>query len=297
MIDAVLSMIVVAVAVVIGVLAGRVRNQRVGKTVALIPAACCLIALLAMVLSDWPLETLDVFWAEHSVLAGLLSSMLPLATAFFLYEYGAIRHEEQLAEGLTGAGFGGIVDSLIDLEVAVALYGSGTKPEACSDKWSEWKSETKPLRWLRADRHLLAAEKTDPRRLALAAEIESDGWGGVLLDQATRKVVATMRDWTPLISKSTEGTEALLALSHIRQALMHLRSGNGGSAEIENLRLRLRLLARYCEDRSKAPDPRPELRKDLGGLSNQPPGLEELKLSRSVEARLVPVYKKLQRGE
>lgn len=125
--------------------------------------------------------------ADHSVLASLLSSLLLVGLVFMVYEQSERKHQEQLTVGLSGAGAGGLVDHLVDAEVALALVTLPEPPETVTSGWSGWAAPGKPLRWLRESREALDGGSSDPRVMTPSstqtiaperAELVDQGSGG-----------------------------------------------------------------------------------------------------------------------
>lgn len=284
MTDALLSLLVVVVAVALAAVVWLIRNDRMPHAAVLAATAVCVVGLLAMILTDWPLVNLAQFWADHSVLAGTLSSLLLVGIVFLVYERGEKKRQEELAEGLSGAGAGGIVDHIVDAEVALALLSSPTDPATREPQfWADWATPGKPLRWLRAGRGVILNSPTDPARDPRSVKGTADDplqpWGRELIDQSIRRLLAAMRDWSSLIGSSGDGTEALLLLSRVRTDLMELYDlypddYQAGSLQdrqrayelAEQLRIRLRILAAAFEEWSGANTFRREVLPDAAPL-------------------------------
>lgn len=288
MLDAILSLAVVAAAVVVGLLVHRIRLDLLPSWATGVVTLTCGAGLIVMVLTDWPMENLASFWASHSVLAGMLSTLLLVGLVFLVYERAERAHQDKLADGLSGAGLGGMVDHMVDIETALALVSARASPGRLQPKhWARWDDQGKPLRWLREGRQEILTSRDDPRRLP--TRIEKSGipsWGPELVDQCTRRLLAGIRDWAPLIGSSQEGTAVLLILSSIRAELMALQTQlmpKGAAAELtdgdretverclHSLRSRLRILALCFEDWSGAPERRPELLSGHAPLSPEIP--------------------------
>lgn len=283
--DVVLSLGVIVIAVAIGLMVHKIRGDRLSPRTSMIVSVVCGAGLIVMILTDWPVESMSRFWADHSVLAGLLSSVLLVGLVFLVYEQAEHRHQEQLAAGLSGAGAGGLVDHLVDVETALALVTSPMSPADHVPAWAGWDAPGKPLRWLRESREALDGGARDPRALIPSAPALIDSNMAKLVDQAIRRILAGMRDWTPLVGASDEGTAALLILSQARSDLMdvHEQILRGDADAVENvaealmdLRRRLRVLTLCFEEWSGAPtirgdvlttmDPLPEGSADFGAV-------------------------------
>ncbi len=277
-----LCLAVVLAAIFVGVVVALIRADRVGKNFVLVVTVVCGAGLLAMILTDWPLGVASEFWADHSVLSSTLSSLLLVFLVFLIYERGAVKRQGELARNLSGAGLGGIVDHIVDIEVALALLSASGPPDEWRPQrrtgppnqqhqlWSDWADTGKPLRWLRDDREVILANEDDDPRRKLSIRNGVTWWGRELIDLSTRRLLSAMRDWTPLIGASEDGTAVLLMLSTVRTDLMALRdlypmdkTGDDPTVEVEpklvSLRLRLRVLAACFEDWSGAMKGRPEI--------------------------------------
>lgn len=279
-----LCLVLLVLAIAIGYLVHRLRSGHLPKKITLAITGLCIAALLAMILTDWPLGLLSQFWAEHSVLAGVLSSLLLVFLVFLVYERGEQELQIKLSNELSGAGLGGVVDHVIDLEVALSLLTVPVPPdEFLPEHWRDWRAPGKPLRWLRNGRDILTSE-LDPRKRAIEPDQLIAPWGPELIDQAIRRLLGGMRDWTPLIGASGDGIAVLLILSEIRRDLMALHDlypSQGASVSdfdrrkiersLETLRTRLRLLAPCFEDWSGAQSWRPEILRSIEPLGSERP--------------------------
>lgn len=256
--DFVMSVGVILVAVLLGGIVWLLREGHVPPRLVRVLSAICGVGLILMLITDWPTDSLNLFWADHSVLAGIGSTLLLVGIPYLLWESSESKQQERLAAGLSGAGLGGIVDHVVDTEVALALLSRGTPPERVA-----WNAPDKPLKWLRGMRDQLRRLDTgqpgdsDPRALPVYLPNTENGWRITLTDQALRRLLAAMRDWSPLIGRSNDGTTALIVLSEIRKDLMELvhdlEERRTGKAEvlIVSLRQRLRILAYFFEDLSR----------------------------------------------
>ncbi|MEP9391535.1 hypothetical protein ABLE94_04630 [Gordonia sp. VNK1] len=229
-----------------------VRNDRLPRGILLVLGSLSALGLVAMVISDLD-DVASQYWSDHSVASAILSSLLLVGTVYIFYENNEQQRQDAMVTGLSGAGVGGIVDHMIDLEIALALLSQDKEPPALHPIW--WKDwlDGKPLRWLRNGRgELTKKDAHDPRTMAVAARADC-ALGGELIDQCVRRLLAAMRDWTPLISASTAGTEALLLLSHVRVELMQLQANyqpgcTDSAILVGQIRNKLRVLALCFED-------------------------------------------------
>ena len=239
---------------------GRIRSRYLGAL-----AVVCSIGLLAMLITDWPSEVLARFWADHSVVAGVLSTVLMLGIGFLVFEVRDVNAQEALDNSLTAAGFGGLVDHVVDVEVAMALVAAGSPPDHL---WRRKRSKTdRPLRWLRTSRSQLARSTaggpapTDPRsridsEWPLSGKAEP--WRIELVNQCVRRLLAGIRDWAPVVGRSRSGVNALITFAELRNRLLEietcLRNGDFVAADelVRDVRRRCRVLAYTLEQSSGA---------------------------------------------
>ena len=267
MAEGLLTALVVALALAIAGVIQLARNGSLSRRQMAALALLCAAGLLFMLITDWPTGLMAVFWAEHSVLSATLSSVLLVGLGFLVWERADQERQDALASGLSGAGFGAIVDHVIDVEVTLSLLSNPDPPQVAG-----WDEPGRPLRWLRAHRdHLTTGD--DPRSVPVRIPSDEHDWRVELLDQAVRRTLGAMRDWSPLIDGSELGTTALLALSDIRKDCMELSSrlGRGLADErsiqiLTTLRQRVRVLAYFFESFSGANPLRKEVRRSLDPL-------------------------------
>ncbi len=274
-------------AVAIWQLADRARKQQLTARTATICAAVCGILLMLQIATDWPLTdwpspAINQFWDDHGVVSGTLHSVLLFGVGLLSYEAGQLRAQERLDESVTAAGLGGIVDHVVDVEVGVALLSSPTPPD--THGWSETWSRGRPLEWLRQHRERLSRRATDrdldPRNWpATLPETASSEWRPLLIDQCIRRLLVVVRDWTPVISTSRNGTRVLVAIAELRKDLVELEAHLGDDREVVeallvSLRARARLLAYFLELKSGADPLRPEVLETFVPLPATPESLE-----------------------
>lgn len=294
--DVALSIGVIVVAVTIGLMVHKIRGDHLSPRTSLIVSVACGVALIVMVLTDWPVESMSRFWADHSVLAGILSSVLLVGLVFLVYEQAERRDQEQRATGLSGAGAGGLVDHLVEVETALALMTSPKSPADLVPAWTGWATSEKPLRWLRESRDVLDGGESDPRTLRLSTQAFIDPRRADLVDQAIRRLLAGMRDWTPLLGASDAGISALLILSRARSDLMDIHqqilSAHADADAVEgiverimDLRRRLRVLTLCFERWSGAPAYRSEVLTTMHPLPDGPADFGDV-VGRSLDRRL-----------
>lgn len=124
---------------------GRLSSLTLGAL-----AGACFVGLVAMVVTDWPLEVLAPFWRDHSVLSAVVSTMLLVGVGFLAFEARDAQRQAALDESVTSAGLGGLVDHVVDVEIVLALVGSPHPPSDTT--WPGWQVPGRPLGWLRSDR-------------------------------------------------------------------------------------------------------------------------------------------------
>jgi hypothetical protein len=269
-------------AVFVGGVVFLARERRLSSRDLRLLATGCALALIAMLVTDWPWEILAEFWAEHSVLAGVLSTILLVGIGFLAFEVREVAEQEDLDRSLTAAGMGGLVDHVVDVEVAMALLCSADPPDGYG--WTGWKEPRRPLRWLREHRLRLSRSHgggpgpEDPRGWDVAMSPSADSsWRIELVDQSVRRLLAAIRDWSPVVGRSRNGMQALISMSELRNTLMDLERRLRTSPDdvavdrlVCEVRLRCRVLAHALESSSGAPDPRPEVLLSLFPLEGRP---------------------------
>jgi hypothetical protein len=255
-VDFALSIVVVVCALAFGGVVYLLREGYVPHHWVRVLATVCGTGLILMLVTDWPTDSLNLFWADHSVLAGVGSTLLFVAIPYLLWESSDQATQARLAAGLSGAGLGGIVDHIVDAEAALALLSRVAPPVG-------WDAPDRPLKWLRAMRAEMSRcgdgrpSSSDPRSLPVYLPTTDNEWRMGLTDQALRRILAAMRDWSPLIGRSNDGTTALIVLSEIRKDLMELtyvleqQRTERAEQLVCTLRQRLRVLAYFFEDLSR----------------------------------------------
>lgn len=95
---------VVLAYVLFGVLIHVVREFPVPRKLTYTLAGLCALSLIVMLLSDWPTDSMNIFWADHSILASVVSTLFLLGLGYSFYEAEENKRQEQLASGLSGCG-------------------------------------------------------------------------------------------------------------------------------------------------------------------------------------------------
>lgn len=229
------------------------------------------IGLIVMVLTDWPTERLARFWADHSIFAAVASSLLLVSVGYLAFEAGESAKQTELSQSVTSAGLSGLVDHLVDVDIALALLTSDRPP-------AELNAEGRPLRWIRPIRERLQAG-TLVNPLALNdIEAPSAGqpanWRQVLVDQSIRRIIKGMGDWAALVGVSDDGRLALVRLGDLRLTLVDLQDAlvhdrlDVTDARLRKLRSHIQVFALGMEHISTPGPPRPGLTNFLtGGLT------------------------------
>jgi hypothetical protein len=282
-----LLFVLLEVGVAVGVwrLGDKARKQQLTARTATWLAAACAVLLMLQIVTDWPLTEwptpeINQFWDEHGIVTGTLHSILLFGVGLLSYEAGQLRTQERLDESVTAAGLGGIVDHLVDVEVGLAFLSSPDPPDAHGWTWSAGK----PLEWLRHGRdrlHRDAGDRTsDPRTWPATMPATTDPeWRRELVDQCIRRLLVALRNWTPLIATSRNGTRVLVAIAELRKDLVELEARlreDGRSIEplLLSLRARARLLAYFLELKSGADPLRAEVLDTFEPLPVTPASLE-----------------------
>lgn len=244
--------------------------QRAGK---LSPASLNVLTVVAalglttMIVTDWPTSVASGFWGQHNVLADILSAVLLGGTIYLAFEARESQRQEEIGASLAATGFGGVVDHLVDLDLALTYIASDVPPPV-----STWSDPQKPLRWMRDPRvvehRMDAAIRREPAALDLGPKIKAEdrARAEALVDQSLRRLMAAMRDWAPLFTSGREGRAVLVRLGRLRSALLRLGASLGQpEAQLlwQSLRVECHTLALGLELASGSPQIRPEVRLEL----------------------------------
>ena len=86
------------------VIARTARRHRWNRTVLLGLSVMSGVCLIAMVVTDWPGEQLARFWADHSILAAVVSTLLLISVGYLAFEAGESAEQAKLNRSVTSAG-------------------------------------------------------------------------------------------------------------------------------------------------------------------------------------------------
>lgn len=176
------------------------------------------VGLAAMTVTDWPVESLRQFWADHSVLTATLSTLLLLGAGFLAFEARDNLEQATLNESLTTGAFGGLVDHMLDVDLALCLLARPEPPDG-------FVADGRPLRWLRERRDALLVPEDDPRchpAVESGPMLHTD-WRESVVDQSLRRLMAAVRDWAPLLTQTRDGTAVLVRIARLRPELLRLQ--------------------------------------------------------------------------
>lgn len=207
------------------------RSSSLSRAQLAVGAVVCLVLFIAVNLSDWPGTVLATFWAQHPIFAATASTLPLLGVGFFAFEAHEARvrkeradDQEELDRKVASTGRSGLVDHLVDVDVALALLAWDQAD--VRSRWPGYDGSGRPLRWLREGRHRLGrgpdglALPTDPRSSGTPYEIAPDSWREALVDQAVRRIMAGIKEWGPLLTPSEDGTKDLIDVGSVRIELI-----------------------------------------------------------------------------
>jgi len=210
-----LAAIVVA-GLIFGLVAGQARAGRISHRSLLALSALCGAGLVAMTISDWPEQSLSRFWANHSVVSAVLSTLLLLGSGFLAFEARDTVRQNQLNESLAAAAFGGTVDHVLDIDIALAL--------AVQERHEHYESDGKPLRWVRLIRDGLE-DAVDPRAFAInPLPVDAAPWRRDMVDQCVRRLMSAMKEWGPVLGLTNDGRQVLVRFGELRNELLELQA-------------------------------------------------------------------------
>lgn len=270
-----------AIVVLLGLAAGSAavvngaRNGTLSRRLLLVLAGLCPAGLVGMTLSDWPTEVLNQFWADHSVLSATLTTLLFVGAGYFAFEAQENLAQQRLPEIIATAGFGGLVDHMLDIDLVMALLPGPAAPKGFTHAG-------RPLRWLRDQRDFMVGVRSSDPRWQPTSEFEpiaDDGWRRELVDQAVRRVVGAMRDWAPLLGPTRDGIALLARVGRLRDRLLALgrhlasatRNDDEALATALDIRLECTTLALGLELASNVAAPHVR----TGVLTEPPPALPQ----------------------
>lgn len=249
-------LLVLGAAVAVGLLARALARRQLPSWARTGLVLASVIALMAMLATDWPAEALSGFWAEHSVLTSVLVTLLLAGAAFLVYDYESDRRQARLAESVASAGAGGLVGTLLSVAFVLdVIQRQIAIPERTrSDR---------PLHWTRSLLDM-AADRGAPFAVGTASDTESPPRTvDDLLAECLRALMAALRNWSPLLLSTRDGTSALVQLGDLRLSLMRL-VGPGleqpSQPEVAAVYQRALSLAMLCEVASGVETPRRSFR-------------------------------------
>ncbi len=260
---------VIGFTLAIGLLIVQARRGLVRERTLLAAAGLCFAGLIIMNVSDWPWEVLTEFWRDHAVVSATVSTLLLVGVGFLAFEVRDVQKQKSLDDGITAAGHSGLVDYLVQVEVALAFAQQPAPPPP--ELWAGWSRAERPLRWLRQhqdqlDRRNGKVNPADPRRFGAARAADLGGpsdWRLDLIDQCVRRVISGIKGWAPVVGRSRMGLDTLLAFGRLRNRLLVLADlidFSDGDADLEeaaklltSLRANCRALARNLENGVREP--------------------------------------------
>lgn len=219
-----------------------------------------LALLVLLLLSIWN-EAWNSWLGANAVASTLLITVLLLAVggaAFFIEDAA---HKRVLEDSASSAGFAAVVDQLIDLDLALTLWDRC--PGCLAAAREHGRSHTgpsRPFKWAQ----LLRKPPHNPYMLPGGAH--APGCAGStspdplasMCDEALRRLMAALRSWVDLLTRTDAGLEAVGAINRQRLALATL-TRNPDKALVRQTRDRARFLAVVFEAAGGVEVPRIDL--------------------------------------
>lgn len=228
----------------------------------------CLVLFMLMNISDWPGGFLNTFWLNHAIIGASAGTLLLGATVFLVYRHRDQQAQNRLAESIVDAGQSGLVEQLVNIDVALSLLCAQDESPLCA--WPDWNGPGRPLRWLNERRYELLstqnyrAKLTDPRALVPSSVIQMAVWRVELIRQMIRRISSGVKEWGPIMMQSRQGQRELVTYARLRVVLLHVEDNLCSSLEISTapivaLQQEVRALAWRLELEGQAPSQRVEL--------------------------------------
>jgi hypothetical protein len=249
------------------------RRRRLGHGALKVIGFGALACFIALNLSDWPSGWLSGFWRDHSIVGATIDTLLLGAVIYLCYRAGDLLLQSDLDSKIAIAGRAGVVDHLVEVDVALSLACASRRrlhrlwPDWDDDEWCE---EGKALAWLRRNREVIHTDRgvlteDDPRKWPITQPLPLEEWRRHLVDECLRRIMAAIRDWAVVLTRSRDGQLDLIKLGEIRRQLVliddYLEDSKPAEAvdAIEKCRRTCRQLAFSFEMASKPNSPRPEV--------------------------------------
>jgi hypothetical protein len=253
-----------AAATMLGAVVVRaLATQRLGRRSKGALAFASLALLVTLTASDWPSETLNSFWADHSILTSVLTTVLLLGAGWLAIDLRGEHLALEVDDSVTGAGLGGLVEALADIDFA--LTALLTAPGVARHR-----TDGKPLRWVRLWRdqqdlgtHPLQDAGPLTRPGDKAGNPEWRELAQDVVNECLRRLSGGLRDWAPLLTHTRDGSASLVRAARIRLLLMDIEDLDPTAeraaaidAVWDRIRAECRLLALGFELASGASRPR-----------------------------------------
>lgn len=276
--------VITVLGLVVAAVVSLAREGRLGPRSLLTLAGICGAGLVVMTLTDWPQQSLAEFWARHSVVSAVLSTLLLIGSGYLAFEARENVRQRELSASLAAAAFGGVVDHVIDVDLALSWFSGDDQPAPMA-------FEGKPLRWIRPVRDRLPAgdPRDEPPQLLAGRDDALQPWRQELVDQCVRRVMGGMKEWGALLGLTSDGRAVLVRLGDLRNVLLLVeqQAATGGWQQVDALvrdaRRRCQVLALGLEVGSGTAVTRAGVRHVLA------PGLEEPHVENVMTALRVPL--------
>ncbi len=245
-----------------GVIVRALATHRLGRRSNGALALASLAPLVALTASDWPSENLNTFWANHSILTSVLTTALLLAAGWLAIDLRGEHLALEVDDSVTGAGLGGLVEALADIDFALTalLADAGVAAH---------RTDSKPLRWVRLWRDQQATMGSPPDSGPLTPpgdKVRDHEWRRLaedVVNECLRRLSGGLRDWAPLLTHTRDGSASLVRAARIRLLLMDIEDLDPTRDRVaatnvvwDRIRAECRLLALGFELASGASPPR-----------------------------------------
>lgn len=193
------------------------------------------IALLFVLFAIEIVPSVSEFMGDHPILFSVITSVLVLAAGGAGFFLDSAERMRVLDQSVTSAGLAAVVDQLSDVDTALSMWM--VDPELLGSYRDQHRSAhpgSRPMRWTRQIRGWKRPESGMPPEVVAADRLDllAD-----VADEGVRHLMAALRGWADLLSRSEVGIESMDALNDLRLGLMSIQDAARRGDETDLLQL------------------------------------------------------------